>query len=150
MREDLEYGKSGRFRLKLEDLCYAWALLEEEEKGNLGEVIHITQVGRISREERYIALYTRWLISHLLSGIVSRKRYRYYTAIILVKNLKLLSCKKLFLILDRNEARLKKTEIHHLIEASHKYLDKNLLKQIEMEALKLADQVIKEIEKEKN
>jgi hypothetical protein len=74
MREDLEYGKSGRFRLKLEDLCYAWALLEEEEKGNLGEVIHITQVGRISREERYIALYTRWLISHLLSGIVSRKK----------------------------------------------------------------------------
>jgi hypothetical protein len=140
MREDL----------KLEDLCYAWALLEEEEKGNLGEVIHITQVGRISREERYIALYTRWLISHLLSGIVSRKRYRYYTALILVKNLKLLSCKKLFLILDRNEARLKKTEIPHLIEKSHKYLDKNLLKQIEMEAIKLADQVSKkEKEKEK-
>jgi hypothetical protein len=103
MREDLEYGcKKERFRLKLEDLCYAWALLEEEEKGNLGEVIHITQVRRISREERYIALYTRWLISHLLSGIVSRKRYKYYTAIILVKKLKLLSCKKLFIILDRN------------------------------------------------
>lgn len=151
MREDLEYGcKKERFRLKLEDLCYAWALLEEEEKGNLGEVIHITQVGRISREERYIALYTRWLISHLLSGIVSRKRYRYYIALILVKKLKLLSCKKLFLILDRNEARLKKTEIPRLIEKSHKYLDKNLLKQIEMEAIKLADQVIKEIEKEKN
>ena len=150
MREDLEYGcKKERFRLKLEDLCYAWALLEEEKKGNLGEVIHITQVGRISREERYIALYTRWLISHLLSGIVSRKRYRYYTALILVKNLKLMSCKKLFLILDRNEARLKKTEIPHLIEKSHKYLDKNLLKQIELEALKLADQVIKEKEKEK-
>jgi hypothetical protein len=34
MREDLEYGsKKEPFRLKLEDLCYAWALLEEEEKG---------------------------------------------------------------------------------------------------------------------
>jgi hypothetical protein len=147
MREDLEFCKSGRFRLKLEDLCYAWALLEEEEKGNLGEVIHITRVGRVSREERYAVLYTRWLISHLLSGIVSRKRYRYYTALILVKKLKLLSCKKLFLILDRNEARLKKTEIPHLIEASHKYLDKNFLKQIELEAIKLAEQVIKEKEK---
>jgi hypothetical protein len=150
MREDLEYGKSGRFRLKLEDLCYAWALLEEEEKGNLGEVLRVRKVGRVLKRERYAVLYTRWLISHLLSGIVSRKRYRYYTALILVKKLKLLSCKKLFLILDRNEARLKKTEIPRLIEASHKYLDKNLLKQIELEALKLADQVIKEIEKEKN
>jgi hypothetical protein len=149
MREDLEYGKSGRFRLKLEDLCYAWALLEEEEKGNLGEVIHITQVGRISREERYIALYTRWLISHLLSGIVSRKRYRYYTALILVKKLKLLSCKKLFLILDRNEVRLQKARIHTVIETAHKILNKDLLKQIELEALKLADQVIKEKEEKK-
>jgi hypothetical protein len=150
MREDLEYGgKKERFRLKLEDLCYAWALLEEEEKGNLGEVIRVRIVGRVLKRERYAVLYTRWLISHLLSGIVSPRRYRYYTALILVKNLKLLSCKKLFLILDRNEARLKKTEIPHLIEKSHKYLDKNLLKQIEMEALKLADQVIKEKEKEK-
>ncbi len=150
MREDLEYGRSGRFRLKLEDLCYAWALLEEEEKGNLGEVVYVNKVGKITRTERYAALYTRWLIGRLLSGIVSRKRYRYYTALILVKKLKLLSCKKLLLILDRNEARLKKTEIPRLIEKSHKYLDKNLLKQIEMEAIRLADQVIKEKEKEKN
>jgi len=150
MREDLEYGcKKERFRLKLEDLCYAWALLEEEEKGNLGNVVYINKVGKITRTERYAALYTRWLIGRLLSGIVSRKRYRYYTAIILVKKLKLLSCKKLFLILDRNEVRLKKTEIPRLIEKSHKYLDKNLLKQIEMEALKLADQVSKEKEREK-
>jgi len=150
MREDLEYGcKKERFRLKLEDLCYAWALLEEEEKGNLGSVVYINKVGKITRTERYAALYTRWLIGHLLSGIVSRKRYRYYTAIILVKKLKLLSCKKLFLILDRNEVRLKKTEIPRLIEKSHKCLDKNLLKQIEMEALKLADQVSKEKEREK-
>jgi hypothetical protein len=150
MREDLEYGcKKERFRLRLEDLCYAWAILEEEEKGNLGELVYPNKVGKVSREERYIALYTRWLIGRLLSGIVSRKRYRYYTAIILVKKLKLLSCKKLFLILDRNEVRLKKTEIPRLIEKSHKYLDKNLLKQIEMEALKLADQVSKEKEKEK-
>jgi hypothetical protein len=149
MREDLEYGKSGRFRLKLEDLCYAWALLEEEEKGNLGEVVHITRVGRVSREERYAVLYTRWLISHLLSGIVSRKRYRYYTALILVKKLKLLSCKKLFLILDRNEARLRKANIHKVIETANKILNKDLLKQIELEALKLADQVIKEKEKKK-
>jgi hypothetical protein len=150
MREDLEYGcKKERFRLKLEDLCYAWALLEEEEKGNLGNVVYVNKVGKITRTERYAALYTRWLISHLLSGIVSRKRYRYYTAIVLVKKLKLLSCKKLFLILDRNEVRLKKTEIPRLIEKSHKCLDKNLLKQIEMEALKLADQVSKEKEREK-
>jgi len=138
MREDLEYGcKKERFRLKLEDLCYAWAILEEEEKGNLGELVYPNKVGKVSREERYIALYTRWLIGHLLSGIVSRKRYRYYTAIILVKKLKLLSCKKLFLILDRNEVRLKKTEIPRLEMETLKYLDKNLLKQIEMEALKL-------------
>ena len=39
MREDLEYGcKKERFRLRLEDLCYAWALLEGEEKGNLGNI----------------------------------------------------------------------------------------------------------------
>ncbi len=151
MREDLEYGcKKERFRLKLEDLCYAWALLEEEEKGNLGNVVYVNKVGKITKTERYAALYTRWLIGRLLSGIVSRKRYRYYTALILVKKLKLLSCKKLLIILDRNETRLKKTEIPRLIEKSHKYLDKNLLKQIEMEAIKLADQVIKEKEKEKN
>jgi len=78
------------------------------------------------------------------------KKLTSFTALILVKNLKLMSCKKLFLILERNEARLKKTEIPRLIEKSHKYLDKNLLKQIELEALKLADQVIKEKEKEKN
>ena len=149
MREDLGHIKKGRFRLKLEDLCYAWALLEEEEKGNLGEVIRVRKVGRVIKRERYAVLYTRWLIAHLLSGIVSYKRYKYYTALILVKNLKLLSCKRLFLILDRNEARLKKTEIPRLIEKSHKYLDKNLLKQIEIEALKLADQVSKEKEKEK-
>ena len=42
MREDLEYGcKKERFRLKLEDLCYAWALLEEEEKDNLGKVVYV-------------------------------------------------------------------------------------------------------------
>jgi hypothetical protein len=40
MREDLEYGcKKGRFRLKLEGLCYPCALWEEEEKGNLGNVV---------------------------------------------------------------------------------------------------------------
>jgi hypothetical protein len=94
MREDLEYGcKKERFRLKLEDLCYAWALLEEEEKGNLGKVVYVNKVGKITRTERYAALYTRWLISHLLSGIVSQKRYKYYTALILVRKLKLLSCK---------------------------------------------------------
>jgi len=112
-------------------------------------VVYVNKVGKITRTERYAALYTRWLIGRLLSGIVSQKRYKYYTALILVKKLKLLSCKKLFLILDRNEVRLKKTEIPRLIEKSHKYLDKNLLKQIEMEALKLADQVSKEKEKEK-
>jgi hypothetical protein len=63
MREDLEYGcKKERFRLKLEDLCYAWALLEEEEKGNLGNVVYVNKVGKITRTERYAALYTRWLI----------------------------------------------------------------------------------------
>lgn len=74
MREDLEYGKSGRFRLKLEALCYAWALLEEEKKGNLGNVVYVNKVGKITKTERYAALYTRWLISHLLSGIVSQKK----------------------------------------------------------------------------
>jgi hypothetical protein len=150
MREDLEYGcKKERFRLKLEDLCYAWAILEEEEKGNLGELVYPNKVGKVSREERYIALYTRWLIGHLLSGIVSRKRYRYYTAIILVKKLKLLSCKKLFLILDRNDTRFAKTRAHKIVETASKILNKNLLKQIETEVLKLADQVIKEKEREK-
>jgi hypothetical protein len=74
MREDLEYGKSGRFRLKLQDLCYAWALMEEEEKGNLGNVVYVNKVGKITRTERYAALYTRWLIGRLLSGIVSQKK----------------------------------------------------------------------------
>jgi hypothetical protein len=36
MIEDLEYGgKKEPSRLKLEDLCYAWVLLKEEEKGNV-------------------------------------------------------------------------------------------------------------------
>jgi hypothetical protein len=143
-REDLGYGKRERFRLRLEDLCYAWALLEEEEKGNLGKELWVNKVGKITKEERYIALYTRWLISHLLSGIVSPKRYRYYTALILVKNLKLMSCRKLFIILDKNDARLQKTKIPNVIETAHKILNKDLLKQIELEALKIADQVIKE------
>jgi hypothetical protein len=122
MREDLEYGKSGRFRLKLEDLCYAWALLEEEEKGNLGEIIRVHKVGRVLKRERYAVLYTRWLIAHLLSGIVSPRRYRYYTAIILVKRLKLLSCKKLLIILEKNSNRLNKSNIPRLIELAKKIL----------------------------
>jgi len=146
-REDLGYGKRERFRLRLEDLCYAWAILEEEEKGNLGKELWANKVRKVSKEERYIALYTRWLISHFLSGIVSPRKYRYYTALILVKNLKLMSCKKLSLILDKNEARLQKARVHNVIEAAHKTLKKDLLKQIELEALKLADQVIKEKEK---
>jgi hypothetical protein len=146
-REDLGHEKKERFRLKLEHLCYAWAILEEEAKGNLGKELWVNKVGSISKEERYIALYTRWLVAHLLSGIVSPKRYRYYTALILVRNLKLMSCKKLFLILDRNEARLKKTRIHNVISNAGKILNKDLLKQIELEALKLAEQVIKEKEK---
>jgi hypothetical protein len=148
-REDLEYVKKERFRLKLEDLCYAWAILEEEEKGNLGELVYPNKVGKVSREERYIALYTRWLIGHLLSGIVPPQRYRYYTALILVRNLKLLSCKKLFLILDRNNTRFAKARAHKIVETASKILNKNLLKQIETEVLKLADQVIKEKESEK-
>ena len=143
MREDLEYGKSGRFRLKLEDLCYAWALLEEERKGNLGEVIRVRKVGRVLRRERYAVLYTRWLVSHLLSGVVSPRRYRYYTALILVRRLKLISCKKLLLILEKNSSRLQKSNIPHLIELAKKYLDKELLKQIETETIKLAEEVLK-------
>jgi len=143
MREDLEYGKSGRFRLKLEDLCYAWALLEEEEKGNLGEVIRVRKVGRVLKRERYAVLYTRWLISHLLSGIVSPRRYRYYTALILVKKLKLLSCKKIFIVLEKNSNRLNKSNIPRLIELAKKYLDKELLKQIETETIKLVEEILK-------
>ncbi len=145
MREDLEYGcKKERFRLKLEDLCYAWALLEEEEKGNLGEIIRVRKVGRVLKRERYAALYTRWLISHLLSGIVSPRRYRYYTALILVKKLKLLPCKKLLLILEKNSNRLKKSNIPRLIELAKKYLDKETLKQIETETIKLVEEITKQ------
>jgi hypothetical protein len=146
-REDLGYGKKERFRLRLDTLCYAWALLEEEEKGNLGKELWVNKVRKVSKEERYLALYTRWLISHLLSGLVSPQKYKYYTALILVKNLKLMSCKKLLLILDKNEARLQKARVHEVIETAHKILNKDLLKQIELEALKLAEQVIKDKEK---
>ncbi len=145
MREDLEYGcKKERFRLKLEDLCYAWALLEEEEKGNLGEVIRVRKVGRVLKRERYAVLYTRWLISHLLSGVVSSKKYRYYTALILVRKLKLLSCKKLFIVLEKNSNRLKKSNIPRLIELAKKYLDKETLKQIETETIKLVEEITKQ------
>jgi hypothetical protein len=143
MREDLEYGKSGRFRLKLEDLCYAWALLEEEEKGNLGEIIRVRKVGRVLKRERYAVLYTRWLISHLLSGVVSPRRYRYYAALILVRRLKLLSCKKIFIVLEKNSNRLNKSNIPRLRELAKKYLDKELLKQIEMETIKLTEEILK-------
>jgi hypothetical protein len=144
MREDLEYGcKKERFRLKLEDLCYAWALLEEEEKGNLGKVVYVNKVGKITKTERYAALYTRWLIGRLLSGIVSQKRYKYYTALILVKKLKLMSCKKLFIVLEKNSNRLKKSNIPHLIELAKKYLDKELLKQTETETIKLVEEILK-------
>jgi hypothetical protein len=139
MREDLEYGKSGRFRLKLEDLCYAWALLEEEAKGNLGNVIYVNKVGKITKTERYAALYTRWLIGRLLSGIVTQKRYKYYTALILVRKLKLLSCKKLSIILQKNRALLIKERTPLLLAYTQKYLNKDLIKQIEMEVLKLAE-----------
>jgi hypothetical protein len=144
MREDLEYGcKKERFRLRLEDLCYAWALLEEEEKGNLGEVIRVRKVRRVLKRERYAILYTRWLISHLLSGIVSPRRYRYYTALILVKKLKLLPCKKIFIVLEKNSNRLNKSNIPRLIELAKKYLDKETLKQIETETIKLAEEILK-------
>jgi hypothetical protein len=146
MREDLEYGcKKERFRLKLEDLCYAWALLEEEEKGNLGKVVYVNKVGKITKTERYAALYTRWLIGRLLSGIVSQKRYKYYTALILVKKLKLMSCKKLSIILQKNRDILTKEKTPLLLAYTQKYLDKGLLKQIELEALKLAEKFSQKI-----
>ncbi|MFZ8786497.1 hypothetical protein [Thermocrinis sp.] len=142
MREDLEYGgKKERFRLRLEDLCYAWALLEEEEKGNLGNVVYVNKVGKITRTERYAALYTRWLISHLLSGIVSQKRYKYYTALILVKKLKLLSCKKLSIILEKNRDMLVKEKTPLLLTLTKKTLSDALIKQIETEVVKLAEEV---------
>jgi hypothetical protein len=97
----------------------------------------------VLKRERYAVLYTRWLISHLLSGIVSSKKYRYYTALILVKKLKLLSCKKLFLILEKNSNRLNKSNIPRLIELAKKYLDKELLTQIETETIKLAEEILK-------
>ncbi len=144
MREDLEYGcKKERFRLKLEDLCYAWTLLEEEEKGNLGEIIRVRKVGRVLKRARYAVLYTRWLISHLLSGIVSPRRYRYYTALILVKKLKLLSCKKLFIVLEKNSNRLDESNTPRLIELAKKYMDKEILKQIETETIKLVEEILK-------
>jgi hypothetical protein len=143
MREDLGYFRKGRFRLKLEDLCYAWALLEEEAKGNLGNVIHVNKVGKITRTERYAALYTRWLISHLLSGIIFQKEYKYYTALILVKKLKLLSCKKLSIILRKDKNMLTKTNTPLLISQAHKHLNKDLIKQIEMEVVKLTEEIPK-------
>jgi len=144
MREDLEYGcKKERFRLKLEDLCYAWALLEE--KGNLGNVVYVNKVGKITRTERYAALYTRWLIGRLLSGIVSQKRYKYYTALILVRKLKLLSCKKLSIILQKNRDMLTKEKTPLLLAYAQKYLDRELLKQIELEVLKLAEKFSQKI-----
>jgi hypothetical protein len=148
MREDLAYGgKKEKFRLKLEDLCYAWALLEEEEKGNLGNVVYVNKVGKITRTERYAALYTRWLIGRLLSGIVSQKRYKYYTALILVRKLKLLSCKKLSIILQKNKDMLKKAKTPLLLAYTQKYLDKDLLKQIELETAKLAEVVANSTQK---
>jgi hypothetical protein len=146
MREDLEYGcKKERFRLKLEDLCYAWALLEEEEKGNLGKLVYVNKVGKITRTERYAALYTRWLIGRLLSGIVSQKRYKYYTALILVRKLKLLSCKKLSIILQKNRDMLTKEKTPLLLAYTQKCLDRELLKQIELEVLKLAEKFSQKI-----
>jgi hypothetical protein len=139
MRKDLEYCEKGQFKLKLEDLCYAWALLEEEEKGNLGKVVYVNKVGKITRTERYAALYTRWLIGRLLSGIVSQKRYKYYTALILVKKLKLMSCRKLSIILQKNRDMLTKEKTPLLLAYTQKYLDKELLKQIELEVVKLAE-----------
>jgi hypothetical protein len=145
MRKDLEYCEKGQFKLKLEDLCYAWALLEEEEKGNLGNVVYVNKVGKITRTERYAALYTRWLIGRLLSGIVSQKEYKYYTALILVKKLKLLSCKKLLIILERNRDMLRKEKTPLLLAYTQKYLNKELLKQIELEVLKLAEKFSQKI-----
>jgi hypothetical protein len=49
MKEDVEYCKKGQFKLKLEDLCYAWALLEEEEKGYLGKTVYVNKVGKITK-----------------------------------------------------------------------------------------------------
>jgi len=147
MREDLGHIKKGRFRLKLEDLCYAWALLEEEEKGNLGNVVYVNKVGKITKTERYAALYTRWLIGRLLSGIVSQKEYKYYTAIILVRKLKLLSCKKLSIILQKNKDLLKKEKTPLLLTYIQKHLNKDLIKQIEMEAAKLAEVVANSTQK---
>jgi len=143
MREDLGHIKKGQFRLKLEDLCYAWALLEEEAKDNLGKVIYVNKVGKITNTERYAALYTRWLISHLLSGIISQKEYKYYTALILVKKLKLLSCKKLSIILRKDKNMLTKTNTPLLISQAQKHLNKELLKQIEMEVVKLTEEISK-------
>jgi hypothetical protein len=143
MREDLGHIKKGRFRLKLEDLCYAWALLEEEAKGNLGNVIYVNKVGKITKTERYAALYTRWLLAHLLSGIIFQKEYKYYTALILVKKLKLLSCKKLSIILRKDKNMLTKTNTPLLISQAQKHLNKELLKQIEMEVVKLTEEISK-------
>jgi hypothetical protein len=108
-------------------------------------VVYVNKVGKITRTERYAALYTRWLIGRLLSGIVSQKRYKYYTALILVRKLKLLSCKKLSIILQKNRDMLTKEKTPLLLAYTQKYLDKDLLKQIELEVLKLAEKFSQKI-----
>ncbi len=54
-----------------------------------------------------------------------------------------LPCKKLFIVLEKNSNRLKKSNIPRLIELAKKYLDKELLKQIETETIKLAEEILK-------
>jgi len=58
-----------------------------------------------------------------------------------VKKLKLLSCKKLSIILEKNRDMLAKEKTPLLLTLTKKTLSDALIKQIETEAVKLAEEV---------
>lgn len=62
-----------------------------------------------------------------------------------MRKLKLLSCKKLSIILQKNRDMLTKEKTSLLLAYTQKYLDKGLLKQIELEAIKLAEKFSQKI-----
>jgi hypothetical protein len=62
-----------------------------------------------------------------------------------VRKLKLLSCKKLSIILQKNRDMLTKEKTPLLSAYTQKYLDKDLLKKIELEVLKLAEKFSQKI-----
>lgn len=136
MREDLHIYKGDKvFRITLDDICYAWAILHTAQTKGIGELIKVPKLRRVKirSEERYAILLTYTLVKKLLGNETSPKRYIFYTALVLVKNMQYTSCWKIKRVIKATGGAV----IRNLDYYIQKFVPQELQKRIEEEVAKV-------------